>query len=154
LLDAQAALSMTFSRRDLFWYSAGVLSVLVVALLVHALDGAAPALATASLPESAPAPIVEASPSAQPANTGGGPKAAGAMDEVLGRLEARLASQGGSDADWELLAQTYDFVGRGADAKLARAHQLPAASHPALASPRCPVLSSCPQRSNPKCQTV
>jgi hypothetical protein len=115
---------MTFSRRDLFWYCAGVLSVLVVALLVHALNGAAPALASASAPVSAPAPPA--------ANTSGGPKAAGTMDEVLERLETRLASQGGSDADWELLAQTYEFVGRAAEAKLARAHQLPASAHTAV----------------------
>jgi hypothetical protein len=119
---------MTFSRRDLFWYCAGVLSVLVVALLVHALNGPAPApaLATASAPESTPASAP--APVAAEAATGS-PKAAGTMDEVLERLETRLASQGGSDADWELLAQTYEFVGRGADAKLARAHQLPASAH-------------------------
>jgi len=50
------------------------------------------------------------------------------MNDVLARLETRLASQGGSDADWALLAQAYDFVGRGADATLARAHQLPASA--------------------------
>jgi hypothetical protein len=51
---------------------------------------------------------------------------AGAMDESLMRLESRLASQGGTDADWELLAQTYEFMGRAADAQSARSHQLPA----------------------------
>jgi hypothetical protein len=47
------------------------------------------------------------------------------MDEALERLESRLAASGGSDADWELLAQSYEFLGRSADAKLAREHHLP-----------------------------
>ena len=54
------------------------------------------------------------------------PQPAGSMNELLVRLERRLAAQGGTDADWELLAQTYDYMGRPADAKSARAHQLPA----------------------------
>jgi cytochrome c-type biogenesis protein CcmH len=47
------------------------------------------------------------------------------MNDSLVRLEARLAAQGGSDSDWELLAQTYEFMGRAADAQGARAHHLP-----------------------------
>jgi hypothetical protein len=54
------------------------------------------------------------------------PQPAGSMNELLVRLERRLAAQGGTDADWELLAQTYDYMGRPADAKSARSHQLPA----------------------------
>ncbi len=56
----------------------------------------------------------------------GPPQPAGSMNEMLGRLERRLATQGGSDADWELLAQTYDYMGRAADASSARSHHLPA----------------------------
>jgi hypothetical protein len=59
---------------------------------------------------------------------------AGAMDESLMRLESRLASQGGTDADWELLAQTYEFMGRAADAQSARSHQLPASANAADAA--------------------
>jgi cytochrome c-type biogenesis protein CcmH len=56
------------------------------------------------------------------------------MDESLTRLESRLAAQGGTDADWQLLAQTYDFMGRAADAQSARSHQLPASANAADAA--------------------
>jgi hypothetical protein len=118
---------MAFTRRDLFWYCAGVMSVLVVGLLVYALSGSqnTGTAGVASHTMSAPADD-SATPAPEPASGSAGIAArAGSMDEMLARLEARLASQGGSDADWELLAQTYEFVGRTDDAKLARAHQLP-----------------------------
>jgi len=41
-------------------------------------------------------------------------------------LAARLASNGGSDADWNLLAQSYEFLGRNEDAQLARQHKVSA----------------------------
>jgi hypothetical protein len=126
---------MSFSRRDLFWYAAGALSVLVVLFLVHALNGnqnsaVAQANAHAAMMPSDAAAASDATPSpAGPADTAGAartsPQGAGSMDEVLSRLEERLATRGGSDADWELLAQTYEFVGRNDDAKLARQHRLP-----------------------------
>jgi cytochrome c-type biogenesis protein CcmH len=47
------------------------------------------------------------------------------MDDMLARLEARLASQGGTDADWELLEESYEVVGRAADAQSARSHHVP-----------------------------
>jgi hypothetical protein len=114
---------MAFTRRDLFWYCAGVMTVLVLGLLVHALNGSqnTPAAAVASHTTSMPADGSAASDTAAPPAQ----SRAGSMDEMLARLEARLAQQGGSDADWELLAQTYEFVGRSDDAKLARAHHLP-----------------------------
>jgi len=53
-----------------------------------------------------------------------GAAAAGAapdsMESVAARLEARLARAGGSREDWLLLAQSYDFMGRTADAQRAR----------------------------------
>lgn len=51
---------------------------------------------------------------------------AGSMDAAVAGLEARLARGPGSDADWKLLAQSYEFLGRGADAARARSKQLPA----------------------------
>jgi len=48
--------------------------------------------------------------------------AAQSMDAAIARLEARLARGGGSDADWELLAKAYEFLGRSDDATRARAH--------------------------------
>jgi cytochrome c-type biogenesis protein CcmH len=42
------------------------------------------------------------------------------MQEAVAGLEARLARGGGSPADWSLLAQAYDFLGRTDDARRAR----------------------------------
>jgi hypothetical protein len=57
----------------------------------------------------------------------GAPKpAASSMDSAVTSLESRLAKGGGSADDWELLAKSYEFLGRPADAIKARAHQLPA----------------------------
>jgi cytochrome c-type biogenesis protein CcmH len=69
--------------------------------------------------------------SANPAGLSGGaaPAAkagAGSMDSAIAALEARLAKGGGSADDWELLAKSFDFLGRPADAAKARARQLPA----------------------------
>jgi cytochrome c-type biogenesis protein CcmH len=47
---------------------------------------------------------------------------AGSLDEVTQKLATRLATQGGSDGEWQLLAESYDYMGRTADAKAARAH--------------------------------
>ena len=43
------------------------------------------------------------------------------MQDAVAGLEARLARDGGSPADWTLLAQAYDFMGRPDDAQRARA---------------------------------
>lgn len=44
------------------------------------------------------------------------------MDSEIAGLEARLARQGGSNDDWNLLARAYEFLGRPDDARRARAH--------------------------------
>jgi hypothetical protein len=49
---------------------------------------------------------------------------AGSMDSAIASLETRLAKGGGSADDWELLAKSFEFLGRPADAVKARAHQL------------------------------
>jgi hypothetical protein len=125
---------MAFSRRDLFWYCAGIASVLAVWLLLHALNGAQMDAAPVAQAASDAAPAQIPSSDSAPDTPGNTSQKAGTMDEVLRRLEARMATQGGSDSDWELLAQTYDFVGRSADAKLARSHQLPPSSTALTAS--------------------
>jgi hypothetical protein len=62
-----------------------------------------------------------------PKSDGGPPKpAASSMDSAVTNLESRLAKGGGSADDWELLAKSFEFLGRPADASRARAHQLPA----------------------------
>jgi hypothetical protein len=58
--------------------------------------------------------------------SGGAPRpAASSMEDAVAALEGRLAKGGGSADDWELLAKSYEFLGRPADAAAARAHQLP-----------------------------
>ena len=56
------------------------------------------------------------------------PAAAGSLDEVTEKLAARLASKGGSDAEWRLLAQSYDYMGRTQEAEQARS-QLTSSAH-------------------------
>jgi hypothetical protein len=60
---------------------------------------------------SAPAAMAAAAPAGK----------ARSLEEATAGLEARLASQGGSPSDWTLLAQSYEFLGRTADAQRARA---------------------------------
>ena len=61
---------------------------------------------------------------------------ASSMDSAIASLEARLAKGGGTPDDWELLAKSFEFLGRPADAAKARAKQLPAlAGDPKSAAP-------------------
>jgi hypothetical protein len=50
--------------------------------------------------------------------------AAQPMSAAVASLQARLAKGGGSTEDWELLAKSYEFLGRSGEASKARAHQL------------------------------
>ena len=70
-----------------------------------------------------------AAPTGSPAGgpTPGTTASAGSMDSAIASLEARLRKGGGTPDDWELLAKSFEFIGRPADAVKARAHQLPAA---------------------------
>jgi cytochrome c-type biogenesis protein CcmH/NrfG len=68
------------------------------------------------------APASVGSPMAAPESTG----QAGSMQSSVVALCSRLAAQGGPDDQWELLAKSYEFMGRPADAKLAREHKVPA----------------------------
>ena len=61
---------------------------------------------------------------------------AGSMSAATASLEARLAKGGGSADDWELLAKSYEFLGRTADADKARLRQLPSATADAAPVPR------------------
>jgi cytochrome c-type biogenesis protein CcmH/NrfG len=53
---------------------------------------------------------------------------AGSMQAATLALKTRLAVEGGPDDQWELLAQSYDFLGRSAEAKLAREHKTSAST--------------------------
>ena len=70
------------------------------------------------------------------------PAAAGSMDAAVTGLERRLASGAGNDGDWELLAKSYEFLGRPADAAAARQKRLPAAAGSAsTAAPLAPLAA-------------
>jgi cytochrome c-type biogenesis protein CcmH len=98
-----------FRRRHLLIAALGVgfaaaAGVIYLAIGAHANRMAPTAAATASGTDAATSP---------PARS---------MELEVSALEARLARTGGSDADWTLLAQSYDFLGRPEDARRARAH--------------------------------
>ena len=63
---------------------------------------------------------VVATDAAHPGVTAGGDTAPDSMQGAVARLEERLARDGGQRTDWLLLAQSYDFMGRTADAERAR----------------------------------
>jgi cytochrome c-type biogenesis protein CcmH/NrfG len=60
---------------------------------------------------------------ASPANPAP-PSGAGSMSSAIAALESRLAKGGGSADDWELLAKSFEFLGRPDEAALARARKL------------------------------
>jgi len=161
---------MPVSARDLFWFAAGLLAALAAGFVLAPLWPSAlalrerlrlarwPLVVTAGLialaigfyvlrgspnlpsaelaavrPDSSDATPIAGAPST-------GTNAASSMEAALTRLEQRLAAQGGSDADWELLAQTYDFVGRKADAANARSrHQVAGEARPAAPNQPAPM---------------
>jgi cytochrome c-type biogenesis protein CcmH/NrfG len=94
--------------------STAVVAALSLALIVSASDGGPRAAMTVA--------------SAEPHTTSGAaaPGSAESMEAATQVLAARLAAKGGSDADWALLAQSYDFLGRADEAKLAREHKVSA----------------------------
>jgi hypothetical protein len=67
---------------------------------------------------------------------------AGSMDSAIAALEARLAKGGGTPDDWELLAKSFEFLGRPADAAKARAKQLPTLAGDAKSSASAPAAGS------------
>jgi len=83
-----------------------------------------PDMSVAAL-EQAGSPIQAESSASMPAATAGttAGSGAGSMEAATLALKTRLATQGGSDEQWDLLAQSYDFLGRGDEAALAREHR-------------------------------
>ena len=83
-----------------------------------------------------------------PAPLAAGPMAAGAtgaaasMDSAVTGLERRLAAGGGNDGDWELLAKSYEFMGRAAAAADARQKRLPPGAGAAV--PAAPMPAPAP----------
>ena len=149
-------------------WQASVAAILIVVATfgLHTwLGGAQSSVSTASTPTTVSTPAGSAftdatkafaNASGEAAGSSGSPaqkSSAGSMNSAIANLEARLAKGGGSDGDWELLAKSFEFLARPADAAQARAHKLPplptdsdAAAPPATAammSP-APLASSAP----------
>ncbi len=64
------------------------------------------------------------------ASTDGGQ--VGSMEASIQKLADKLAAGGGSDAEWDLLAQSYEFLGNAAAASEARQHRVPGSSQPVV----------------------
>ena len=125
------------SPRDTYWFLAGTASGLMAgALGVYLISGASTHHAPTntsnllmpgdSWPTVADANAVAADPTGaavtteSAATTAGA--SAGALDEVTRSLAQRLETKGGTDDEWRLLAQSYDYMGRTEEARAARTH--------------------------------
>jgi hypothetical protein len=107
----------TLVRRPLI--IAALIVVFAIVLFVWLMSPGPPAGAGSEAVRAQASPVTPLASASAPASS---------MDELLVGLERRLSTQGGTDADWELLAQTYEFMGRATDAKGARSHHLPASA--------------------------
>jgi cytochrome c-type biogenesis protein CcmH len=56
----------------------------------------------------------------------------GSMEASIQKLADKLAAGGGTDAEWDLLAQSYEFLGNAEAASDARQHQVPGAPQPVV----------------------
>ena len=100
------------SARDVFWFLTGALAAVAASLVIY------PWLLTR---HAVPAPSAT---DAVAAHVSGGPQTGQSMDGAIAALEQRLAKGGGSGADWELLARSYEFVQRPQAAAAAREKRL------------------------------
>lgn len=101
---------------------AAALALIGVALGIYFLLGSPQSIGldhTATPERGAAASVANTSTSQQVAQP---TTSAGSLDVVTQQLAARLAAKGGSDSEWKLLAQSYDYMGRTAEATAARAH--------------------------------
>lgn len=80
-------------------------------------------------------PAGDAQPTEETKHNDRAASAAGSLDEVTRRLADRLATRGGTDSEWQLLAQSYDYMGRTEDAKSARSHVVAATRSAGQATP-------------------
>lgn len=120
------------------WVPLAVGGALAIVLIVYV------KLGMPQLTERDATPVASAGASASP-------KAAASMDSAIQGLERRLAAGGGSDGDWELLAKSFEFLGRPDAAALARQKRLPpeagtsAGESTTAATQPAPVASLSPQ---------
>lgn len=127
---------------------AAALALLGVAMGVYFLLGSPDPTSKANevSATTAPAPAAEAAATGPMAQS---TAAAGSMDEVTKRLAARLATKGGSDSEWNLLAQSYEYLGRADDAKAARAHSAVPVSGAAEISGTVDIVSQLAAQASP-----
>lgn len=131
----------------------GIAMIAGVLVLYRWVGGPAPSAQSSSpvSPEMVRA-INNAAPGAAPSASVN--SAAGSMSAAINSLRTKLAKGGGSADEWELLAKSYEFMGKPEDARKARAHQLPtstesdaqgAVSAPGAAAPlSAPVVALTP----------
>jgi cytochrome c-type biogenesis protein CcmH/NrfG len=105
------------SLRTLSFAAAGTIALFAIAASVIYLTIARPGASGGTQVSAAPPH------SGMPSEPG---KQAQSMDAATAGLAARLAREGGSAEEWELLAKAYDFLGKSEEARLAREHQAPA----------------------------
>lgn len=70
----------------------------------------------------------------------------GSMAEAAARLAAKLARGGGADADWQLLQQSYEFMGDAESASLAQQHKLKSVSSAAAETASAAMAGNVPDR--------
>jgi hypothetical protein len=99
---------------------AAALALIGVALGIYFLLGSPDSIASAQRAASNPGPAEQMASAGTPSQSE--QASAGSLDDVTRKLATRLAAKGGSDSEWKLLAESYDYMGRPAEAKAARAH--------------------------------
>jgi cytochrome c-type biogenesis protein CcmH len=112
--------SLTFARGRMGYALAGALGATFVAAaaIIYLAIGSRHPLATRS-PMASLAATAGASAGETSMKSSEGAKS---MDAEVASLEARLARDGGTNDDWNLLAKAYEFLGHPDDARRARAH--------------------------------
>jgi cytochrome c-type biogenesis protein CcmH len=119
--------------------------VLIVAAVAIYLKLGSPQLLAGDAVVSAAAGAAGPAAAAAGAPGAAGAQAAASMDSAVTGLERRLASGSGSDADWDLLAKSYEFMNRAEDAAAARRKQLPAGAGQGPAAGVAPAAAAAPK---------
>jgi cytochrome c-type biogenesis protein CcmH/NrfG len=118
---------MLMSRRDSIWFAAGALVATAVLFTANTWVAAHPARSGTAMTQP---PMEHDKMMSQSSDN------AGSLEEVTRKLAARLAANGGSDDEWKLLAQSYQFMGRTTEARAAQAHTASVEQQPQSAEAR------------------
>lgn len=117
------------TSRSRWMLAAGMAAFLAIAMTIYF---------TVGRPELADQTAANAMTSSHPDISGGSASSVGSMAEATAKLASKLASGNGSDADWQLLQQSYEFMGDTAGAALAGQHQLKADTASTATMPAAP----------------